>query len=201
MAHQPTLFVVKNKFLDKLTVKLFGEGIWIKPIEIPEKDFQSFLQIAQSLKTHLSDAVTDPYFYYMLKNPKYQSAENITLNGTLLLLNNHKSQIEFWFNRKKIAKLTVADLQNNFTLFPLYETEMAPPILYNTNQMYLEQHETGLLGVAVIAVNVFDIQKVHFQLTPFNNSFALSQITYERQILHFKKSDSLITRQRVFQGE
>lgn len=108
--------------MNKLKINFIGTGIEIKRILVPYEVIENWKQIIGAKRT-IIEALLDPFFYYYLKDKEYNSLEDLPAEIDNGILNHPKSQIEFWFNRKKVYKLNTAELFNENTLFPLFNIE------------------------------------------------------------------------------
>ena len=90
--------------MNKLKINFLGTGIEIKRILLPIDVLENWKTILNQKKT-ITDALLDPFFYYKLKDKKYTTLEDLPSEKCTGILNADKSQIEFWFNRKKVYKL------------------------------------------------------------------------------------------------
>jgi hypothetical protein len=186
----------------KLRVKLFGESFVIHQLKIDESQ-PMFLNVANKIKMPLPEAILDINYFRILNNEEFQSINDLIDYTYCGLINNYKNQVEISYGRKRIAKFNINELNNLTTLFSLYNTKLNT---FNINNIesgfYLEESEVGLIGTFEIVVEDFQFDLLIFQLTKvnlFNENFEmLDKVTYEKQLLPFVKSDSLLRYQRCF---
>lgn len=183
----------------KLKINLFGEAWKIKQIRIPELLLEQFKSVAAKMKQPLIEAISDPFFYYYLKNPKIQSIddlEGITIEG---LSNSPKNQIEIWYKNKKVQKLQINHLLEELLLFPLYNTSVINTDFGTKEGIYLEQKEIGLIGSFEIFTDNFNIDNLEFNLIQINEKLLLQKMKYNNHELTCKKKDTLINFQQCFE--
>jgi hypothetical protein len=177
--------------ISKLKINLFGESHTHKRVSFDPIQKMEYEKIAQRMKQPLDQALTDPYFYFLLKNESIQSFENFSGFSNKVLLNTPKNQIEIWYRNKKIQKLKINDLLQELLLFPLYSTNDIAP----KNGICIEQKEIGLIGQYEMMIDNFRIDKLLFLLSDNN----LQKITYDGRGFKFIKSDALLTYQNSFE--
>jgi hypothetical protein len=176
-------------------INLFGESQTIKRLSFDPIQKMEYEKIAQRIKLPLHQALTDPYFYFLLKNESIQSFEDLEESSNKVLLNTPKNQIEIWYRNKKIQKLKINDLLQELLLFPLYKTTVLKDIYSLENGIYIEQREIGWIGQYEILIDNFRIEELLFQLSENN----LQKITYEGREFRFIKSETLLTYQNSFE--
>ena len=181
----------------KLKINIFGESFKLKYILFSDEQNTDFKLIANHLKLPLCKALIDPYFYFLLKDKKFQSIDD--LEGTTWegLLNTSKNHIEIWFKNKKIQKLKFDDLIENQLLFPLYRTFFQSNFQQKSG-IYIEQKAIGLVNSLEIKSDDFNIDDLEFQLLEINESLILENLKYNNQLLISKKKDTLITFQNGY---
>lgn len=179
----------------KLKINLFGESQTIKRVIIRPTERIEYERIAQRMQLSLHQALTDPYFYFLLQKDSIQSIDNFKGFSNKVLLNTPKNLIEIWYQNKKAQKLKINDLNEELLLFPLYTTEINDEEFTFKKGIYIEQKEIGLIGQYEMLIDEFRIEKLLFQLAGNN----LQKITYENRELKFIKSDSLLTYQNSFE--
>lgn len=179
----------------KLKINLFGESQTIKRITFEPMQRIEYEIIAQRMKLPLHQALTDPYFYFLLQKDSIQSFEDFDGFSSKVLLNTPKNLIEIWYQNKKIQKLKINDLIQELLLFPLYSTAIIADKLTFKNGIYIEQREIGLIGQYEMMIENFKIEKLLFQLSGNN----LQKITYKNREFKFIKSDVLLIYQNSFE--
>jgi hypothetical protein len=179
----------------KLKINLFGESQTIKRVSFDPIQKMEYEKIAYRMKLSLHQALTDPYFYFLLKNESVQSFEDFEGFSNKVLLNTQKNQIEIWYQNKKIQKLKINDLLQELLLFPLYSTKVIENNFAPKNGICIEQREIGLIGQYEMRIENFRIEKLLFQLSGNN----LQKITYDGREFKFIKSDVLLTYQNSFE--
>lgn len=193
------MFVILHKnylvITNKLKINLFGESQTFKRISFDPIQKMEYEKIAQRMKLPLNQALTDPYFYFLLKKDSIQSFEDFVGLSNKVLLNTPKNQLEIWYQNKKVQKLKINDLIQELLLFPLYNTEVIENNFTPENGICIEQREIGWIGQYEMMVNDFKIEKLLFQLSGNN----LQNITYENRNFKFIKSDVLLTYQNSFE--
>lgn len=179
----------------KLKINLFGESQTIKRLSIDPVEKIEYERIAQRMQLPLHQALTDPYFYFLLQKDRIQSFENFKGCSSKVLLNTPKNLIEIWYQNKKVQKLKINDLNEELLLFLLFTTEMNEEETTLKKGIYVEQKEIGLIGQYEMMIDNFRIEKLLFQLAGNN----LQKITYENREFKFIKSDTLLTYQNSFE--
>lgn len=179
----------------KLKINFFGESQTIKRVTFDPAERIEYERIAQRMQLPLHQALTDPYFYFLLQKDSIQSFEDFNGFSRKILLNTAKNLIEIWHQNKKVQKLKINDLNQELLLFPLYNTEINEEKFTFKKGIYIEQKEIGLIGQYEMLIDDFRIEKLLFQLKDNN----LQKITYENRELKFIKSDTLLTYQNSFE--
>jgi hypothetical protein len=179
----------------KLKVNLFGEAHTLKIVSFDPIQKMEYERIAHRMKLPLHQALTDPYFYFLLKNESIQSFDDFPVFSNKVLRNTPKNQIEIWYQNKKIQKLKINDLLQELLLFPIYNTQVIENDFASKNGIYIEQKEIGLIGQYEMRIENFRIEKLLFQLSDNN----LQKITYDGREFKFIKSDALLTYQNSFE--
>lgn len=183
----------------KLKINLFGESWKLKQLVFSDKLFQTFEENAMKMKQPLVEVITDPFFYYYLKNKKIQTIEDLEGITTEGLINSPKNQIEIWFKNKKIKKLQINDLIEELLLFPLYKTSKYTSNFVLEKGIYLEQKEIGLVASFEINIDNFNIDNLEFQLLQTKEQTILEKLLYKNEVLKSKKKDTLLTFQNCFE--
>jgi hypothetical protein len=127
----------------------------------------------------------------------------LTLNIFKLggLINTPKSQIEIWFNSKKIKKLKLIEVFKQNTLFDLYYTTTINASFDDLAEgIYIIDYEIGLFGSYEKQIEEFSIDLMQFGLLKFKsnteNIEVLSEVFYNSELLISSKEDLLITRSK-----
>lgn len=118
------------------------------------------------------------------------------------LVNNSKNQIEIWYQGKKVQKLKINDLNNDFLLFPLYNVSTLKIDNNLTPGIYLEQKEIGLFGSYYInnAPN-FNLENLQFEVLKYRDKVLVSKILYKNQPIPLNKKETSINYQFGFTVE
>lgn len=186
--------------MNKLKINFLGTGIEIKRILLPIDVLENWKGIINK-KRAITEALLDPFFYYKLKDKKYTSLEDLPAEKYSGILNAPKSQIEFWFKRKKVYKLNTHELFNENVLFPLFNIEkMQNPFILNKG-IYILQNEIGTIGTYELLVNseTLNIDDFLFEIESIQSSTFIKNIKYKNQSLEFVKKDTMITYQSGFE--
>lgn len=186
------------KTLNKLKINLFGENRVLKRVLLSEEEIDQFTKVANKIEQPLYQALADPFFYHLLKNPKINSLEDLNCEHWEGLINNHKNQIEIWFQNKKIQKCKINDLIEELLLFPLYQTSKVSSIDNCKLGIYIEQKEVGLINSFELMLEEFDIDKLLFEISDFQYIIHLCDLKYNNLSIPKKRKDSLITYQEGF---
>lgn len=181
----------------KLKINIFGESFKLKYILLSDEQKAGFEIIANHLKLPLCKALIDPYFYFLLKDKKVQSIDDLTGKYWEGLLNTPKNHIEIWFKNKKIQKLKFDDLIEKQLLFPLYRTSLDRTFQQKSG-IYIEQKAIGLVDSLEINIDDFKIDDLEFQLLEINELLILENLKYKNQLLKSKKKETLITFQNGY---
>ena len=182
----------------KLKVDFFGDGISIKKGVFSDELFEKMLVTALKLKQPLEVALVDPYFYYALKDKKLKSIEDIEeiiVNG---LINTHKNRIEIWYRGQKVQKLTMDKLNNDYLLFPLFQSKTERITLQDNLGFYIKHLEIGLIARYEIMVKNLCIDHLKFHLINYEGKIVLSNVSYKNMDMTLMKKDALITYQNGF---
>ena len=186
--------------MNKLKINFLGTGIEIKRILIPADVLDNWKTILNQKRT-ITDALLDPFFYYKLKDKKYTDLEDLPSEKCAGILNANKSQIEFWFNRKKVYKLYTHELFNENVLFPLFNVERRQDPFINEKGIYIIQNEIGTIGSYELMINseALNIDDFIFEVDSNQNNTFIKNIRYQNQNLEFIKKDTMITYQSGFE--
>ncbi|MCC9063618.1 hypothetical protein [Flavobacterium piscisymbiosum] len=151
------------------------------------------------MKTSLTKALLDPFFYYNLKNSCIPSLEHLPGSKTLGLLDTPKNQIEILLDGKKLKKLKIEDIANQFLLFPLYETNMIHKTEIIESGIYIEQLSIGHIGSYELKIDNFSIENICFHLVKYRDQLLFHYPTYQNKTFLFRKKSTLITYQNSFE--
>jgi hypothetical protein len=186
--------------LNKLKINFLGTGIEIKRILLPEEIMVQWEGLINPKKT-ITDALIDPFFYYKLKDKKYTNLEDLPSEKCSGIINAPKSQIEFWFNRKKVYKLNTLELFNENVLFPLFNIDTIQYPFISTKGIYILQYEIGTIGTYELLVNsdTLNIDDFTFEVDSSQNATFIKNIKYQNQNLEFVKKDTMINYQLGFE--
>lgn len=186
--------------MKKLKINFLGTGIEIKRILLPDATLEKWKGLLGQNK-QLPDALLDPFFYYKLKDRLYASLEDLPAEKCSGILNTPKSQIEFWFDRKKVYKVQPHELFNDNVLFPLFTIEKAYSSFTASKGIYILQKEIGTLGTYELIVNseTLNIDDFVFETDSYGNDTFVKNITYQNQNLVLVKKDTVITYQSGFE--
>lgn len=133
-------------------------------------------------KRTVTKALLDHFFYYKLKDKKYASLEDLTAKKCSRILNTPKSQIEFWFNRKKVYKLKTYELFNKNVLFPLFNTERMHNQFIHSNGIYIIQNEIGTYELMVNS-ETLNIDDFIFEIDTYQYATLIKKIKYQNKNL------------------
>ena len=189
--------------MPKIKINTFGEGIEIRQLHLDPKTHLHWLSIAEKRNCLITDLILDPFFYYGLKDKRIKDLSDI--NATLIsgMLNTYKSQIEIWFNRRKVLKIQSHELFSDLVFFPLFRTEKNAHIHFKDFEtgIYVIQKTIGLLRSEQLEVTTpkLNIDDFAFQMGNYETEQFLTDITYQNEKLSFIKSDTIITYQTAFE--
>lgn len=189
--------------MPKIKINTFGEGIEIRQLHLDSDTYQHWQTIAIKKNRTIPDLILDPFFYYGLKDKKINKLEDIEANLISGMLNTPKSQIEIWFDRRKVMKIPSHELFNKLVLYPLFNLEPAASFLSKelTKGIYVVQKTIGLLNSVQLKVDSpqLDIHDFTFKTAKFENLQFSSEITYQNQSLSFIRNDTVVTYQTAFE--
>jgi len=187
--------------LPKIKINIFGEGIEIRHLQLDTDTYNLWTEIAIAKKQLLTNLLLDPFFYYNLKNKKYNSMDDLPCEKFSGLINENKNQIEFWFNRKKVFKTNTIELFNEALLFPLFNVKQLPEFFTDKQGIYIMQKEMGNLGVYELEVNTDNLllDDFTFETELYESSKIISRIKYKNISFSFLKKDTVITHQSGFE--
>lgn len=116
------------------------------------------------------------------------------------LMRKPNSVIEVWFNRKKMAKISLDDLVTSKTLFSLYDIQkIALKEQQFEKGIYCKETVIGCIGVYKIAAEEFNINQLTFKLlsSNFTEEWILLDFSYQNQTLQKVKEDCLTKHQEI----
>ncbi|MBA6152815.1 hypothetical protein [Gelidibacter maritimus] len=189
--------------MPKIKINTFGEGIEIRQLHLGSDTYQRWQAIATKKNRSIPDLILDPFFYYGLKDKKIKKLEDIEANLISGMLNTPKSQIEIWFDRRKVLKIPAHELFNELVLYPLFNLESKGSFLSEEvpKGIYVVQRTIGLLNSEQLEVDSpqLDIEDFTFKTAKFENLQFATEITYQDQYLNFIKNDTMVTYQTAFE--
>lgn len=183
----------------KLKIKLFGEAWKLKMINFDDNLLYACEETAKKMNQPITSALIDPFFYHYLKIKSIQSHEDFegeTIEG---LINSPKNQIEIWYKNKKLKKIIINDLLDEFLLFPLYNSTLEKFNAKIEAGIYVEQKEIGLIGTFETTTENFNIENLDFRILEMNELTILNEIFYNSNPLKNVKKDTVITFQNCNQ--
>ena len=188
-----------NTPLKTIKINFFGELWTLKKVLLNPIEQEYFETIASRLKLPLYKALLDPFFYFHLKLNYISSIDKLPCEKISGILNNSKSHIEIWIDRKKIEKLQFTNLVTSQHLFPLFTTQKLIVNFSSTSGIYIEQKEIGYIGSYEFKIEDFSIEKLNFILIESNNELLLEKITYPNSKMVFKTKETLINYQNSYE--
>jgi len=185
-----------------LKAKLYGESYKIHRLHITTKYISQFQEVAVHLGEPLDTALLNVNFYKYLKIKEIQSIQDLKQSTYGGLMNNEKSLLELWLGRRRVIKIGLGNLFQQQTLFPLYQTQFNRINAKLKSGFYLEEKETGNIGIYETKVEDFKIDDLKFHLSDILftgvNYQLLNEISYKKQNLQLIKSNTLLRYQRCF---
>lgn len=185
--------------MPKLKVNLFGETWKMKRLHIEESLLQKINLTCGKYSLNIAEVILDLTFYDLLNEPSIASVFDFEYTQVGGLMNTPKSQVEIWFNSKKIKKLKLIEVFKQNTLFDLYHTTNIDASFDDLEEgIYIIDYEIGLFGSYEKQIEKFSIDLMNFGLLKFKtnteNIELLSDIFYDEELLKSSKEDLLITR-------
>ena len=185
--------------LYKLKINIFGELWTLKKVDITNEDYQLYKSICSKIGKPIQEAIIDPFFYHKLGNNKISNFEELKGNVIIGLLNSSSNQVEIWFKNKKVQKLKIDELNNDYLLFPLFNSKLVSISSELRNGIYIEQKEFGFLGSFEVNLrSEFKIENLFFKLIHYDSKQILSQILYDGAVIPFRKKEPIIIYQNGF---
>jgi hypothetical protein len=184
--------------LKKIKIQLIGTFTSYIVVELDAMELVYFETIAKRLGVTLSDALIDPYFYYLLRLEKYQSY--LDLEGSRYFgLDIHSfHQIELFVNGHKKQKFSYFDLNPENVLFPLYKTDIISAQIFLESPILIRTKEKGSINFVMqypLAVPMDEI--LSFTLFKTDNELLISKVNFAKNNLPINKSDTVIVEQFV----
>lgn len=183
-----------------LKVKLYGESFRIHQLGFTLEQLLRYNEIAFQLNQPLHIALLNFDFYLLLKDRNINSIQDFKKGSIGGLINNHQSQIEIWFDRKKVSKFNLRSITNSNTLFPLFNTNISKFLpLHLKAGFYVEEREIGLINTYELRLQNFKIDNLEFHITELvqehTNYKLLSNLHYNESKMTQTKSDTLLRHQ------
>lgn len=116
--------------MNKLKINLFGELWKLIKLELSASEYIILQKRATELETPVHEALLDASFFQDDILPDVFIPADLKHIGTSGLLDTYKSQIEIWYNGKKIHRMRIKDLKDDYLLFPLYHTKLDNKLVY-----------------------------------------------------------------------
>ncbi|MNL35677.1 hypothetical protein D3C87_1577200 [compost metagenome] len=192
--------------MNKLKINLFGELWKLIKLELSASEYNILEKRATELETPVHEALLDAIFFQDDILPDVFIPTDLKHTCTSGLLDTYKNQIEIWYNGKKIHKMSIKDLTDDYLLFQLYHTKLDNKLAYRDlpKGIYIEQQEIGLVGSYEMIIKHFDIFFLEFNIIQVERNGecfdVLKEIKYLDKILNKKVSDdTLVTRQFSFE--
>lgn len=185
--------------MPKLKVNLFGETWKIKRLHVEKSILQKIYLTCGKYSLNIAEALLDLTFYELLNEPSITSVFDFEYSQIGGLMNTPKSQVEIWFNSKKIKKLKLIEVFKQNTLFDLYKANIVNASFDDLEEgIYIIDYEIGLFGSYEKQIEKFSIDQMSFSLLKFKsnseNIELLSEIFYNDELLRSSREDLLITR-------
>lgn len=187
--------------MPKIKVNIFGEGIEIKRLYLPDDTIADWRESAERKQSSLSDKIIDPFFFYDLKHPLYSSLEAIPFQSVSGMLDNPKNQLEIWFDRKKVMKWYAADLFDEMLLFPLFQIQKTVLSEQFQSGIIIQQRERGQLATLELYIEEerLNLDDMLFTIKSGLGFSFLTDITYKNTALTFIKKETLIINQSAIE--
>lgn len=187
--------------MPKIKINIFGEGIEIRRLYLPNETITDWKEFAARKQSSLSEKLIDPFFFYDLKDPFYKSIDNIKSNSISGMLDAPKNQLEIWFDRKKVLKWNASDLFNEMVLFPLFQIQKEDLSKEFQSGITILQKERGQLATLELFIEEekLNIDDILFSITSGLGFNLLSEISHKNNAFKFIKKETLITSQSVFE--
>lgn len=190
---------MKNQ-LDKITINFFGIGCSIINGQFDNKTWEKFRNSALLVHSRLNEAFFDKSFFKNLEIGGYNSLLDLGNNFQIFgLLDSYQSIIEIKINGRKKKKILMAELLDEYYLFPLYQ-KVNHSIDCSENEhgsLTIVEKEIGTIAKYKFDTVNFLLEKLQFTLNTINvrsdlKFIVLSKIEYAGKELISLKSDTLI---------
>lgn len=191
--------------MNKLKIKLFGELWRLIRLELSASEYIILEKRAAELKTPIHEALLDARFSQSDFLPDVFIPADLKHTYTSGLLDTYKNQIEIWYDGKKVRRMRIKDLNDDYLLFPLYNSKFDKLDCRDLPKgIYIEQKEIGLVCSYEMIIKHFDMLYLEFNMLKVEKneeSFdILKEIKYLDKVLNKMVSDdALITRQFCFE--
>ena len=187
--------------MPKIKINIFGEGIEIRRLYLPDDIVVNWKELAKKKHSSLSDKIIDPFFFHDLKNSKYKSIDDITSQSISGMLDSPKNQLEIWFDRKKVMKWYASELFNEMVLFPLFQIRKEVLADEFESGIIIQQKERGLLATLELYIEEerLNLDDILFTIKNGLGFNFLTDITHKSSVFKFMKKDTLITSQLAFE--
>lgn len=168
--------------MHRLKINLFGEGWRLMKVRNTE--------VSETCIKDIENGDAEQYSYDLL------------IHG---LCDSYKSQIEIWYAGKKVLKLKSKDLNNDFLLFPLYQSVHSK---FDCKKLckgiYLQEKEIGLLASFETKLSCFKIDQLSFHTADLINGNIKIKLLYDIDynglpLKLLEKRDTLVTAQSCFE--
>lgn len=176
-----------------IKIKLHGEGIAIRKIEIPK----SILSLSDSyLYEGNNPALLDPYFYHSINSQLYESVYDLSTSFLFGLILNNKTRIEIWRNDKRVRNLTVKDLLHLNELFPTFLLRQRE-IEVSQEEYYYIERSIGPICIYTFTLHANSFELIKFLKTDIDNTSILFDILIPKAKKLKEQLNSLITNQCI----
>lgn len=183
--------------MPKIKINIFGEGIEIKRLVLPDTLLSDWKERAVRKNISLCDMILDPFFYHNLKDAAFSSIEDLPSDKISGMLDNPKNQLEIWLDRKKVLKWYAADLFNEMLLFPLFQVQKEALEQQWKSGIVVTQKERGQL--ATLELNIeedrLNLDDMLFHIKNGLGHSFLSDISHKNTPFRFVKKETLIVHQ------
>lgn len=151
-----------------ITIRVYGEGYLISKLKIPKR-------ILSNSENFNTETLLDLGFYTNL-SPEFNFVYDFCVDQFTGILPLANTIFEIWYQRKKIAKIPVAEIVYQQTLFPLYTISYVSSVAgLQETTYYLKEKVVGCLGVYKMNIKTFDIHQFKF--------LVLKKILFEKPLL------------------
>jgi len=191
--------------MNKLKINLFGELWKLTQLNLTAAEYEIMQSHAVELKTTINDVLLDVCFSEINVFSGILSYPDLKHSNICGLLNTYKNQIEIWYAGKKIKKIGIRDLVDDYLLFPLYNSITSRLSYYDLPKgVYIEQKEIGLVVSYETFIDHFKLNDIEFNILKVEKHELcfdlLNNINHVNQILtKIESIDSLITNRVCFE--